>query len=222
MNIYEHIVELVDISMANPAGVRLFEQLNFSLKPGQAAVLVGSTGDGKTSLVRLLIGNIKPDSGTVLVFGEKINRIRERRINRIRRQIGGVGGIFRPISYQTVFENMSHPLILNGVKSGLRKKKIRMVLDQFYLAGRIWSRASQLSQGEKILLMLARAVVANQPLLLIDEPLAGLSPEMFERVSAGLVKLSLAGHSMIILTSGTTVPKLPNAEEYSLKSGRLQ
>jgi len=208
--------------MVNQAGVKLFDQLNFSLKPGRVAVLVGSTGDGKTSLVRLLIGKIKPDEGTVFVFNEKINRIKERRINRIRQQIGGVGGIFWPISYHTVYENLSHPLILKGVKSALRKQKIQKVLNRFYLSGRKWSPVSQLSQGEKILLMLARAVVADQPLLLIDEPLTGLSPEMFKRVSDVLVKLSLAGHSMIILTSGMTAPKLPEAEEYILKGGRLQ
>jgi ABC-type multidrug transport system ATPase subunit len=213
---------LVDISLTGAGGVKIFDRLNLTLKGGETAFINGSSGDGTTSLVRLLIGNIGPDSGTVLVFGEKIITGKERRLNRIRKKIGGVGGIYQPISYLTIYENLSYPLLLRGDGSSKRNRKVGQVLSMFNLTGRKWTEVSQLSRGEKILLMLARGMIADQPLLLIEEPLAGLGPEMSSRVSQALLRLSLSGHSMVILSSGKTEVDLPGAGEYLLKNGQLQ
>jgi ABC-type multidrug transport system ATPase subunit len=95
-------------------------------------------------------------------------------------------------------------------------------LKGFGLLGKKWEKVYNLSLGEKLLLMLARATIVDQPLLLLDEPLAGLDPEMSARISALIVKMSVAGHSMMIMTTGQTRLHVPRAAEYSLENGRIR
>jgi len=222
LKVIENIVELIDVNLSGAAGKRIFEGLNFSLPRGKSAIIQGQTGAGKTSLTEVLIGIKRPDSGMVAVFGTDIYRSRESRLNRVRRNIGGVGGIFQPIAYQTVIENLSYPLILRGDRSSKRKTKIMEVLGQLSLLHKKDEQAFNISRGEQILLLLGRAIVADQPLILIDEPLAGLDPEMSDIVLEKLNRLSVAGHSLIVMTAGQTGIQLTDAAEYKMSDGGMQ
>jgi len=217
-----NIVEIVDVTLSNVAGKRIFDRLDFDLSAGQAAVIVGPTGSGKTSLIELIIGKRTPESGAVMVFGRKMEAGNERLLKRTRNRIGGVGGIFQPISYQTVRENLVYPLILRGINASNRKARVSNVLSQLNLLSKKDEKAGNLSQGEKVLLMLGRAVVADQPLLLIDEPLAGLDVETSSLVSAFLKRLAVAGHSLIILTSSQAGLGIPDVSRYHIENGRLR
>ncbi|UCD95557.1 MAG: ABC transporter ATP-binding protein [Candidatus Zixiibacteriota bacterium] len=221
MNSGNSIVELVDITHTHSDGARLFDGLNFHLKSGEMAVIYGSTGIGKTTLVELIIGKRAPQSGTVVVFGEKIDPGSERLVAKTRQKIGGVGGLFRPISYQTVYENLVYPLILRGDRTSSCRSRVTRVLSQLNLIGKKGETAGNLSRGERILLMLGRAIIADQPLLLIDEPLAGLDTQMSSEVLKLLHRLSVAGHSMMIMTTGQTDLQVPNATVHEIRDGRL-
>lgn len=221
MNKGNNIIELAEVSLIGAAGKKVFDGLNLSLAYGKSAVIQGPTGAGKTSFVELIVGAKKPAAGTVQVFGKNIYDKGGQSLTQIRRKTGGVGGIFQPIAYQTVFENMSYPLILRGDSSAKRKSRVMEVLGQLNLLGKKNEIAFSLSRGEEILLMLGRAIVADQPLILIDEPLSGLDLDMAQVVSEKLKRLAVAGHSLIILTSGQTGFQLPGAEEYSISYGKL-
>lgn len=217
-----NIVELIDVMMSNIAGKKIFDGLDFSLPAGQTAVIMGPTGSGKTSLIELIIGRRKPESGTVMVFNRKIETGGERQLSEIRNRIGGVGGIFQPISYQTVRENLVYPLILRGISASSRKRRALNILSQLNLLSKKNEKVRNLSQGEKILLMLGRAIVADQPLLLIDEPRAGLDAEMSSSVSAMLKRLAVAGHSLMVLTSSQTDLPVAYASRYRIENGKLE
>ena len=165
----DNIVELVDISLSGRGGRKIFENLNFSLSEGETAIIAGSTGSGKTQLAKLIIGSLKPDRGGVVVFGGIIKFGQRGQLARVRKKIGGAGGIFDLISYQTVYENLMHPLILNRSTISFQKTKIAQVLTRFSLMSKRNYLAGSLSQGEKVRVLLARAIIADQPLLLIDE-----------------------------------------------------
>lgn len=96
------------------------------------------------------------------------------------------------------------------------------ILTKYGLLGKKGEKARNLSRGEKILTMLARATIADQPLLLIDEPLAGLHSDMALKVNDILKNLSVAGHSMLILTTNGSALQLPNASEFFFENGRLK
>jgi len=96
------------------------------------------------------------------------------------------------------------------------------VLGQLSLLHKKDEQAFNISRGEQILLLLGRAIVADQPLILIDEPLAGLDPEMSDIVLEKLNRLSVAGHSLIVMTAGQTGIQLTDAAEYKMSDGGMQ
>ncbi len=221
MEISDKIIELVDVTLSGHSGKKIFENLNFSLPEGRTAVISGSTGAGKTQLAKLIIGDLNAEAGSVFVFGQFVKTNKSWQLANIRKKIGGVGGAFRLISYQTVYENLLHPLILNKKPVSFQKNKIEQVLNRFGLIGKRNEKAGNLSQGEKIETMLARAIVADQPLLLIDEPLAGVDDKMAEKIKRLLVRLSMAGHSMVILTSNPDRLGIPDSLNFKFDNGGL-
>lgn len=221
MNTDNLIIELQNVSYTNSSGRMVFDNMNFSLKQGETALITGSVGKGKTSLIEILVGLRKPSAGLVYVFGKKVGKKDQGTIKENRKKIGGVGGIFRPISYQSVFENMKYPLLLKGDSDKEQKLRTIKSLTLYNLLGKKNKKVSELSRGEKMLLMFARATVADQPLLLIDEPIAGMDPETSASIADMLARLSVAGHSMIILTSGQGGLDIPGATYYTIMNGQI-
>ncbi len=218
----KHVIELIDISLTNKAGVKIIDGFDFSLQSGKTALISGPPSIKKTSLVELLIGSYAPDSGVILLFEKKLNAKRDRDVARIRRKIGGAGGIFNLISYQSLYENIDYPLILKSESGSSRKRKVLRILADYGLLGKKGEKPGNLSRGEKILALLARATIADQPLLLIDEPMAGLDSVMASKVTDILKGLSIAGHSMLILTTDGSALRLPDAREYVFENGHLK
>jgi ABC-type ATPase involved in cell division len=218
----KHVIELIDISLANSAGVKVLDNFNFSLRSGETVLICGSPGMKRIALVELIIGSYAPDSGAVLVFEKRLNIRKERALTKMRKKIGGVGGIFDLVSYQSVIENINYPLILKPESASSGKKKVIKILTDYGLLGKKEEKAINLSRGDKILAMLARATIANQPLLIIDEPLAGLDSDMASKVIDILKNLSVAGHSMLILTTDSSALPLPDAIEFIFEDGHLR
>lgn len=216
-----NIIELIDIALTGQSGKTIFKNMNFSLPEGKTAVISGPTGAGKTQMVKLIIGDLNAKTGSVFVFGQFVKTNKPWQLAKIRKKMGGIGGAFRLISYQTVYENLLHPLILNKKTVLFQKNKIEQVLNRFGLIGKRNEKAGNLSQGEKIETMLARAIIADQPLLLIDEPLAGVDDKMAEKIKRLLVRLSTAGHSMVILTSNPDRLGIPDSLNFRLENGGL-
>ncbi len=216
------ILKLEDVEYKNPTGTVIFNKISFSLERGRTAVIIGPTGAGKTTLVELIIGSKSPAAGEICLFGQRLNKCGKGRIFKLRRLIGGVGGIFQLIESRTVTENILLPLIIRGEKSSLQYKKAARVMGQLGLTGWQNEPAWALSQGQKNMVMLARAVVADQPLLLIDEPLAGLDKDTAQHVNKTLQSFAIGGHSMLIMTSGQTGLFIPEAREYYLSEGGLK
>jgi len=221
LNRSNYIVELIDVTLTNDSGKIIFENMNFNLKAGETAIITGRTGSGKSSLVELLIGNKKPNRGVVKVFGIGVESAGDSKISSIRKKIGGVGGIFSIINNLTVFENCVMPLMLNGERSSIARPKVMQILTQLNLLGKKGVQAGKLSKGEKVLLMLGRSLAAKHPLMLIDEPLAGMVESASSMVLKRLQRLAAAGHSLIILTTGQTGLKIPDAVEYQIADGKL-
>jgi len=218
----DSILELVDITLTDSSGQRLFYNLNFDLKSEETAVVIGPTGSGKTSLVELIIGAAEPDSGAVIIFGKHLHQKKIGQVARVRRKIGGVGGIYNLISYQTVYDNLIDPMIFRKESRTHKKKKIEKYLKELGLGSKKDTYAGNLSQGERVQVMLARAIIADQPLLLVDEPLAGLDGAVRARVIEILRRLSTSGHSMIIFTTLEDDFGVPDPSVYRLEGGMLK
>jgi ABC-type ATPase involved in cell division len=218
----EKIVELAAVTLSNEAGLRIFDSLNLILCSGETALIIGPTGSGKTSLMELLIGTRKPDSGEIILFGKTLNLKNESQINEIRRRIGGVGGIFDLVPGLTVADNLIYPLSIRGDALSVQRAKLKQILTQFNLLSKKREQISNLTRAEKLLVMLGRAVIADQPLLLIDEPLDRLEAAAANEILGILKRLSVAGHAMIIFTTSRGAFDFPGVMSFHIKDGRLQ
>ncbi len=216
MDIDKLIINLQSVVLHGNSDRVLFRDLNFGLSAGQIAIVTGPTGTGKSSIVELIVGLKKPNAGTVTVFGRRVDRPNERTLKNIRKRIGGVGGIFHPLPQRTVYENMMYPLIFRGIYGSDKKSRVEQTLRRFDLLSKKDDKAGRLSRGEEILLLLGRAIVADQPLLLIDEPLAGLDAERTKMVREVLNRLAIAGHTMLVLTSGQTELEIQGADRFTI------
>ncbi|HOD66594.1 MAG TPA: ATP-binding cassette domain-containing protein [candidate division Zixibacteria bacterium] len=215
------IVELSNVDLAYPRSGELFRNLSLSVRPGETAVITGGPGSGKTTIAELLVGRKFADAGSVEVFGENLRRGRGRALNRVRRRLGGVGGIFGLVPTYTAADNITYPLVLAGVRKRARKERLLRMLTEFSLLTRAQDYPATLTRVEQTLVQLARASIADQPLLVIDEPMAGLDTATARRVFEYLVKASLSGRTMVLLMSDHPPGTLPNSTSYVIREGRL-
>ncbi len=215
------VIEINNVYLKSDRRNQIFKNLDFKLMQGRSAVVYGPPGSGKTSLINLLLGLQKPSSGSVELFGENIGRSSKMKLNKIRRKIGGIGGMFELIPSLTVAENIAYPLVITGERSKIRKERLLKMLTEFSLIKQAADLPEKLTRVERTLVQFARASIANQPLLIIDEPSAGLDSKTFSRLSEFLVRASFSGRSMIILTSEPGTRQIPNSDFYQLKGGGL-
>ena len=216
------VIQLDNVFVRTAKGHDVFSDLNFHLDAGETKIITGGPGSGKTLLVELLIGQSFADAGSIELFGELLTPRRKGAINRVRRKIGGVGGIFDLIPGMTVAQNIAYPMVLSGASTRLRKERLLAVLTEFSLLNQAGDSPNTLTRVEKTLLLLARASVANQPLIIIDEPTAGLDKATADRVFDYLVKMSVSGRSMIIVGSDIPWGNIPNSEHLELGGGQLK
>ncbi|MBU0983305.1 MAG: ATP-binding cassette domain-containing protein [candidate division Zixibacteria bacterium] len=216
------VIELRDVSLKADRGGHVFRDLNLSVETGRSAVIIGSAGSGKTTLLELLIGLRFAETGTVEVFGREIRRRRRGAIRKIRRKIGGVGGPFGLMPMLTVSENICLPLVLAAERKRIKQERLLKMLTEFSLLKVASKYPSNLTRVETSMVQYARASIAFQPLLLIDEPSAGLDPHSYERIFTYLTREALSGRSMVIFMSEPPEAQIPNSDTYRLVSGALE
>ncbi|UCD63808.1 MAG: ATP-binding cassette domain-containing protein [Candidatus Zixiibacteriota bacterium] len=215
------VVQLSNVFLKSDRGFEVFKDLNFELQAERSAIITGAAGSGKSLLVELLIGRRFADSGSVEVLGQLLRPRKKRLIKRIRRQIGGVGGIFGLVPSFTVAENITFPLVLAAERKRVQKERLFKMLTEFSLLKQAGTYPDRLTRVEHTLVQLARATVGNQPLVIIDEPLAGLDQKTYQRIYDYMVKLALSGRSMIILSAESLPTDFPNTSRYTIENGML-
>ncbi len=216
------IVELANIVLKGRSGGTVFSDLSLSLNPGFSAFITGPAGSGKTSMIDLILGRRAPESGAVEVFGQLVKPKKKRQLTKLRAKIGGVGGPFELIPLLTVAKNIELPLIINGERKKIRQERLQKSLSDFSILKQANLYPSELTRVENTMVQLARASVAGQSLLLIDEPLAGLDSRTYSRILEHLFKIVASGRSMIILGSAPPTEKLPQTIVKSLVEGELK
>jgi ABC-type ATPase involved in cell division len=221
LNSREKIIEMMAVALATDTGFSILRDFNFTLFPGETAVITGSAGTGKTFLSELIIGRQKPQAGSIIVFGQNMVSGTERQKAAVRRRIGGIGGIFDLLPFDSVGTNLLYPLILRGESRSACRTKLNQILAQFNITVRKSHRVTALTRSEKVKVLLARAIIADQPLLLIDEPLDRLGAAAAEEINSILKRLSVSGYTMLLLTTGQTALAIPGAQEYRLHEGTL-
>lgn len=202
-------------------GTSALTGISFHIKKGEFAFLVGASGAGKTSILKLLFREIVAGSGQVSVLGRNLNRLRRREVPYLRRQIGVVYQDFRLLSEKTAAENVAFALEVIEASPRDIRRQVPRVLHLVGLGDKGGRYPHQLSGGEQQRVALARALVNSPHLLICDEPTGNLDPDTSWQIMTLLNQVNILGTTILIATHDKDVVDRMNRRVLELQDGRL-
>ena len=208
---------------AQQAGVEpviLCEHLT-KIYPGEFVFLVGHSGSGKTTLLNTMLRNVRPTSGRVLVAGQDLMRIKNRRIPFLRRQIGAVFQDYKLLPNKTAYENVAFALECIGKPRGVIRAQVPEVLRLVGLGDQMDSLPDQLSGGEQQRVSVARAMVNRPPLLICDEPTGNLDPAISLGIMKLLERINRTGTTVVVATHDREMVDSMHRRVIALEGGRV-
>lgn len=192
------IIEVVDLSFSRGRR-KIFDQLSFRVYPGKITAIMGPSGTGKTTLLKLMVGQLKPDTGQVLFYGQDIQTLSRTQLYRLRQQMGMLFQSSALLTDLTVFENVAFPLRehFKHLAPQLIEKLVAMKLEAVGLRGAMGLMPAELSGGMARRVALARAIILDPEVIFYDEPFVGQDP-----ITMGvLIKLIKSLNDQLHLTS---------------------
>ena len=194
------VVELRDVSKVYEGGVVGLDHAQLSIGRGEFVFLVGPTGCGKSTCVRLLLKELEPSGGQILVSGHDLAQMPRRKVPRLRRNIGTVFQDFKLLPNRTVYANVAYSLEVIGESRGSIRRKAPDILRLVGLSTKLHAYPDELSGGEQQRVSIARAFVNHPPLLLADEPTGNLDPETSIGIMQLIHRINRTGTTVIVAT----------------------
>jgi len=195
-----NLIKLVNINKEYKNGVKALSDINLDIKKGEFVFLVGSSGAGKSTIVKLLLKEEEPTSGKIYLNNMDITKVSRRRIHIVRRNLGVVFQDFRLLPNKTVYENVAFAMEILGIPVREIRRRVPLVLSMVDLSRKAYSFPDQLSGGEHQRVAIARAIVNNPPILLADEPTGNLDPDTAWEIMKVLNDINNRGTTVIMAT----------------------
>lgn len=213
----EHVTKIYPAQPNKPA----LDDVNIEIYPGEFVFLVGHSGSGKTTLLNTMLRNVKPTSGRVMVAGQDLMKIKNRKIPFLRRQIGAVFQDYKLLPNRTAYENVAFALQCIGKPKAVIKAQVPEVLRLVGLAEQMDSLPDQLSGGEQQRVSVARAMVNRPPLLICDEPTGNLDPAISLGIMKLLERINRTGTTVIVATHDREMVDSMHRRVIALEGGRV-
>ncbi len=194
------MIRMNDVTMVYDNGTRAVNKANLRVDEGEFVFLVGASGSGKTTIIKLLTAEVRPTEGRVLVNNYNVGEMKKRQIPYLRRTLGVVYQDFRLIKNKTVYENVAFAMRTIGAKSKAIKERVPYVLELVGLADKAQIKPMNLSGGEQQRVAIARALVNNPRLIIADEPTGNLDPARSLELMTLFEKINELGTTVLIVT----------------------
>ena len=219
------MVRLDSVSKKYPgSGRSVLSEIDFALEPGGLVFLTGPSGAGKSTLIHLIIGDVLPTRGKILVGGRDLGMLSPRGLAVLRQNLGVVFQDFRLLEKRSVFENVALALRVQGrrAKQNLADS-VGAALASVDLSDMSGVKAGTLSGGEQQRVAIARALVRRPRLILADEPTGNLDPRNTQRVMNLLQRAHKSGATVLLATHDPALPRvIAGASEIRISNGRLE
>ena len=194
------MVHLQNVYKTYKNGVNALNDVTIDIQDGEFVYVIGETGSGKSTFIKVLDGEEIPTRGTVEVNGVNVGKLRFSKVPKYRRNIGVVFQDYRLLKRKTVFENIAFALeVINKPRKEIRQR-VREVLEIFDLTDKAKSFPDELSGGQQQRVTIGRAIANNPKLLIADEPTGNLDPERSNEILELLEKINEAGTTVIMVT----------------------
>lgn len=194
------MVELKNVSVTYSSGVDALNNVSLKINDGDFAFVVGSSGAGKSTMIKLLLKEIDATSGVVTVNGYNLGRLKKRKIPEFRRTLGFVFQDFRLIPSMTVYENIAFVLRVIDAPIKYIRKRVPYVISLVGLHAKTNSYPDELSGGEKQRVAIARALVNDPQLIIADEPTGNIDPELSYEIVELLKSINDQGTTILMVT----------------------
>ena len=199
------MIELINVDKSYPNGVHALNQVSLKIEDGEFVYVIGATGSGKSTMIKLLNGEEVPDSGKILVNGCDVGALKHQKVPQYRRQIGCIFQDYRLLPRLTVYENIAFALEVVGMPKKQIRKRVREVLDLVDLQEKAKSYPDELSGGQQQRVTIGRAIANNPKLLIADEPTGNLDPEKSFEIIELLEKINRSINATIIMVTHDSV-----------------
>ena len=176
------------------------DRVDFSVDEGEFVFLVGISGSGKSTIIKLITGEIRPTSGKVIVNGYDMSKIRRAKLPKMRRTLGVIFQDFRLIDNMTVYDNVAFAMRVVGARNRDIRKRVPYVLELVGLDGRERRFPHELSGGEQQRVAIARALVNNPRMIVADEPTGNLDPVRSLELMLLFEKINEMGTTVLVVT----------------------
>ena len=184
------MIDLKDVSKAYPNGVHALNHVNLHIDKGEFVYVIGATGSGKSTLIKVLNGEEVPDEGTVIVGGINVGALKHRKVPYYRRNVGCVFQDYRLLPKLTVFENIAFALEVVGMPRKQIRKRVMEVLELVDLKEKARSYPDELSGGQQQRVTIGRAIANKPKVLIADEPTGNLDSLNARELMEYLVKIN--------------------------------
>ncbi len=216
------MVDFYNVSMSYSKNSPLaLKNVSFHVNSGEFVFVIGTSGSGKSTVVKLLTCEEKVNSGEIVVGGTNLTKIRRRAVPFVRRNIGMIFQDFRLIETKTVFENVAFAMEIVGASRRQIGRQVPIVLSTVGLRHKADAIPTELSGGEQQRVAIARALVNNPKLLLADEPTGNLDPATSEQIMALLQQINLDGTTVIVCSHDNELVDLMKQRVIEIRDGVL-
>ena len=215
------VIEFRSVSKKYSSGDTGLDQATFEITRGEFVFLVGSTGSGKSTVMRLLIKELEATSGTIRVAGRDLEEITRKRVPHYRRNIGVVFQDFKLLPNRTVYDNVAYALQVTGHSRKEIRAKVPDILRLTGLSTKLHNYPDQLSGGEQQRVSIARAFVNHPPLLLADEPTGNLDPETSIDIMRLLYRINKTGTTVLVASHDHAMVDKMRRRVLELSQGRI-
>jgi len=215
------MIKFENITKIYPPNIVALEDVNFEVQKGEFVLIVGRSGAGKTTLIKLLLREEEPTKGKIFFEGEDVFSIPKKRLPSYRQKIGVIFQDYKLLATKNVYENVAYAMEVMGAQEAEIKRDVPKVLELVGLEDKAYNFPAELSGGEKQRTAIARALIVRPEVLVADEPTGNLDPYHTKDIIELLQKINSFGTTIILATHDRAIVNSLEKRVITLEKGKI-